>query len=182
MTSSDVSPQVFTADYIGEPGQRSFFLQSRDEKGTVSLAIEKQQVAVLADKLRELLVMVDNADTIRAATPARDPGLSLQEPVEPEWRVGTMGLAYERDDDIVIVLAQPIETGDEAEEDVGETEDEESGFRFLLRRDQVRAFVLHALAVVAEGRPTCQLCGLPIDPSGHVCPATNGHRTMQREV
>jgi uncharacterized repeat protein (TIGR03847 family) len=48
--------------------------------------------------------------------------------------------------------------------------------QFHLRRDQVRAFILHALAVVAEGRPLCQLCGLPIDPEGHICPASNGHR------
>jgi hypothetical protein len=45
-----------------------------------------------------------------------------------------------------------------------------------LRRDQVRTFVLHAQAIVDEGRPLCQLCGLPIDPSGHACPASNGHR------
>jgi glutamate synthase domain-containing protein 1 len=46
------------------------------------------------------------------------------------------------------------------------------------REEQARAFVLHALAVVAEGRPLCQLCGLPIDPSGHICPASNGHRSF----
>lgn len=179
MTSRDITPDVFTADYVGEPGRRTFFLQWRDANETTSLAIEKQQVAILADKLRELLVMVDNKDTIRAATPARDPGLSLQQPADPQWRIGTMGLAYEQEEDVVIVLAQPIEGAEETESDEAE---EESGFRFLLRRDQVRAFVLHALAVVAEGRPTCQLCGLPIDPEGHVCPATNGHRSMTREV
>jgi uncharacterized repeat protein (TIGR03847 family) len=175
VATRDVTPQTFSADYVGEPGQRAFFLQARHEGGLVSLALEKQQVAVLAEKLRELLVMVDNEDTIRAATPARDPGLSLQQPIEPEWRVGTMGLAYERDDDIVILLAQPVEAEDDEEP---QEEEEESGFRFLLRRDQVRTFVLHAIAVVAEGRPTCQLCGLPIDPEGHICPATNGHRSL----
>ena len=173
MSQSEVSPDVFTADYVGEPGQRAFYLQSRSGDETLSLALEKQQVALLADKLRELLLLVDREDTVRAATPARDPALQLQEPVDAAWRVGTMGLGYEEDPDVVVVLAQPVE----GEEPPG-AEEEDAGVRFLLRRDQVRSFILHAVAVVGEGRPTCQLCGLPIDPSGHACPASNGHRKL----
>jgi uncharacterized repeat protein (TIGR03847 family) len=72
------------------------------------------------------------------------------------------------------VLAQPV-SQEEQESEMGE---DDEGIRFLLRRDQVRAFVLHAVAIVDEGRPTCQLCGLPIDPEGHNCPASNGHRQL----
>lgn len=170
MSQMEITPDVFTADYIGEPGQRAFYLQSRGGSQTLSLALEKQQVAVLAEKLRELLLLVDHDDTVRSATPGRDPALKIEEPVEPAWRIGTMGLAYEEGPDRVLVLAQPVDAETE--------DDEDSGVRFMLRRDQVRAFVLHASAVVEEGRPTCQLCGLPMDPSGHACPASNGHRTL----
>jgi uncharacterized repeat protein (TIGR03847 family) len=173
----EITPEVFTADYVGEPGKRSFFLQARSPHNFYSFALEKQQVAVLAEKLRELLLLVDTDDTVKSATPSRDPALTLQEPIEPEWRVGTMGLAYEESDDRVVVLAQPVEV---AEEDALESvdEEEEDGIRILLRRDQARSFVLHASAIVEEGRPTCQLCGLPMDPEGHACPASNGHRKL----
>jgi uncharacterized repeat protein (TIGR03847 family) len=119
-------------------------------------------------------MLIDEEDTIRSTSPARDPALVIAQPVEPQWRVGTMGLAYEEDSDQVIILMQPAGEDDEQADEV--TEDgEEAGVRFMLRRDQARAFSLHALAVVQEGRPTCQLCGLPMDPSGHICPASNGH-------
>jgi uncharacterized repeat protein (TIGR03847 family) len=165
----DMTPTLLTADYVGEPGRRTFFLQAQTDAGTLSFLLEKQQVAVLAEKLRELLVAVDGSDTILTSVPERDPGLALHQPVEPEWRVGTMGLAYEQDADSVLLVLQPVQEEDEAVE-------EEEGVRFNLRRDQVRTFVLHAQAIVDEGRPLCQLCGLPIDPSGHACPASNGHR------
>ncbi|MDQ4143990.1 MAG: DUF3090 family protein [Actinomycetota bacterium] len=175
MSQMEISPEIFTADYVGEPGRRSFYLQARSPHGTYSFALEKQQVAVLAEKLRELLLLIDAEDTVKGAASARDPALALQEPVEPEWRVGTMGLAYEESGDRVVVLAQPVEV---QEEDEPVEDDEEEGIRILLRRDQGRAFVLHASAIVEEGRPTCQLCGLPMDPSGHACPASNGHRKL----
>lgn len=177
MSQMEITPEVFTADFVGEPGRRSFYLQARSAHGMYSFALEKQQVAVLADKLRELLLLVDAEDTVKSATPARDPALGLGQPIEPEWTVGTMGLAYEELDDRVVVLAQPVEVVDE-ETFEDDQDDEDDGVRILLRRDQARSFVLHASAIVEEGRPTCQLCGLPMDPSGHACPASNGHRKL----
>lgn len=177
MSQLEIIPDIFTADYVGQPGQRSFFLQARSSETTYSFALEKQQVAVLAEKLRELLLLVDTEDTIKTAPPERDPALALQQPLEPEWRVGTMGLAYEESPDRVIVLAQPV-VPETAETEEIEEPDEDDGIRFLLRRDQARSFVLHVGAIVEEGRPTCQLCGLPKDPSGHACPASNGHRKL----
>ena len=174
MSQLEITPETFTVDYVGEPGKRAFFLQTHSALGVHSFALEKQQVAVLGEKLRELLLLVAADDTVKGATPARDPALRLQQPVEPEWRVGTMGLAYEEEEDRVIVFAQPSSGGEEEEPDL----DQDSGVRILLRRDQARAFVLHAAAIVEEGRPTCQLCGLPMDPEGHACPASNGHRKL----
>jgi uncharacterized repeat protein (TIGR03847 family) len=173
--NQDFTPQIFTADYVGRPGARVFYIQARGDFGSQTYLVEKQQVAVLADKLRELLVMVDPADTVAGTEPARDPALALTEPTDPEWRIGMMGLSYEEPEERVLVLVRPVD--EQAAEDEPSLEDEdEAGVQFHLRRDQVRAFILHALAVVAEGRPLCQLCGLPIDPEGHICPASNGHR------
>lgn len=173
--NQDFTPEIFTADYVGRPGARVFYIQARGDFGSMTYLVEKQQVSVLADKLRELLVMVDPADTVAGAEPARDPALALTEPTEPEWRIGMMGLTYEEADERVLVLVRPID--EQAEDEEPSLEDDDApGVQFHLRRDQVRAFILHSLAVVAEGRPLCQLCGLPIDPEGHICPASNGHR------
>jgi uncharacterized repeat protein (TIGR03847 family) len=176
--NQDLTPEIFTADYLGRPGARVFYLQARGDFGSRTYLVEKQQVAVLADKLRELLVMVDPADTVAGAEPARDPALALSEPTEPEWRIGMMGLTFEEAEQRVLVLVRSVDEAAEDEEPPALDEEDEDGpgVQFHLRRDQVRAFILHALAVVAEGRPLCQLCGLPIDPEGHICPASNGHR------
>jgi uncharacterized repeat protein (TIGR03847 family) len=169
MSEIELTPDIFSTDYVGEPGARTFYLQARTEATTSSFLVEKQQVAVLADRLRDLLVMIDNDDTIKSAVSARDPALMLEAPVEPEWRVGDMGLAYDEESDRVIVLLQEAPMQEEP------VPDDEDSIRLMLRRDQARTFVLHAIAVVAEGRPICQLCGLPMDPAGHQCPASNGH-------
>jgi uncharacterized repeat protein (TIGR03847 family) len=171
--SIEMTPLVFTADYVGEPGQRTFYIQTRDRERTLTYLVEKQQVSLLAEKFRELLMMIDANDTIRNTPPTRDPALALEGPLEPEARLGTMGLAYEEENDLVIVVMQPV-TEEEEDDDLVEREDT---LRLMLRRDQVRSFILHALAATGEGRPICQLCGLPMDPAGHVCPASNGHRT-----
>lgn len=168
----ELRPEVFTADYVGEPGERTFYLQVRDAGSVSSYLVEKEQVAVLAEKVRELLIAVDRQDTVLTATPARDPALSLTEPVEPEWRAGAMGLSYDEDDEQVVIFLRQSQGGESEEEEDIDAFD----VRLFLRRDQARAFVLHAIAVVAEGRPLCQLCGLPMDPEGHICPASNGHR------
>ncbi len=183
MSQIEITPDIFTADYLGQPGERTFYLQSQGA-APYSYLVEKQQVALLAEKLQEMLLLIDKEDTVRSMSAARDPALRLQTPLEPEYRVGAIGLAYDEEGDLVVVLVQEVEEESEEEDeaiaraltDVLGDEPETSGARFLLRRDQVRSFVLHATAVVNEGRPVCQLCGLPMDPAGHKCPASNGHR------
>lgn len=176
MSNMEIVPDTFTADYEGEPGARTFYVQARGEAGARSFRVEKQQVSLLAEKLRELLLMIDPEDTIKATTPERDPSLGLDPPEEADMRIGTMGLAYDDENDRVVVFAQPADQEPADEEEAEEELDPEfAGVRFLLRRDQVRAFVLHALAIVEEGRPICPLCGLPMSPTGHQCPASNGH-------
>ena len=176
----DIAPEIFTADYTGQPGDRTFFLQSRLEGATLSYMLEKQQVAVLAEKMREVLILVDPEDPVVAATPERDPQMALSAPIEPEWRVGTIGLAYAEDADRIVLSMHPIEEREEQEvEEPAVPEPEDFAVRFVISREQTRLFVLHALAVVSEGRPTCQLCGLPMDPAGHKCPASNGHRLSE---
>jgi uncharacterized repeat protein (TIGR03847 family) len=168
MTERELTPEIFTAGYTGTPGHRAFYLQARTASDTLTFTLEKAQVSVLAEKLGELLLMIDREDTISGAQPVRDPALET-DVTDAEWRIGTIGLAYDEGADQITLLIEP-QSGDEEE-----GSEEPDSVRFLLRRDQVRSFILHAMAVVAEGRPLCQLCGLPMDPEGHSCPASNGH-------
>lgn len=174
MSPTEMTPEVFTADFTGAPGERTFFVQARGEWGSLTYLVEKQQVIALGASLKELLLLVDATDSIEDATPARDEALGLEAPIEPEWRVGAIGLAYAEDADRILVSVEPV--GDEDEDDDPLPDAEPA--RFLLRRDQARSFVLHALAVVSEGRETCPLCGLPMSPTGHQCPAGNGHHLI----
>lgn len=176
MSAVEMQPEAFAADYTGQPGERTFFIQARGDTGIYTYLVEKQQVAILAEKLREVLMLLDQSDTVLSATPARNPELRLEAPIEPEWRVGTIGLSYEEDVDLVAVSLRPVSEGEEVADETEIEAEEEFSVRYLLRREQVRDFVLHSIAVIGEGRPLCQLCGLPMDPNGHNCPASNGHR------
>jgi uncharacterized repeat protein (TIGR03847 family) len=172
VTDRVLTPEVFTADYVGRPGERTFFLQARGPEGSYSFVLEKIQVQALAEGAGELLLMIDQADEVRGARPQRHPDLVLQAPIEPEWRVGTIALGYEEKSDLTLVVLE------RAPEPGAPEPAETDKVQILLTRAQLRAFVGHALAVVAEGRPPCPLCGLPVDPDGHTCPSSNGHHPL----
>lgn len=170
MSIEALLPDVFTTDYIGEPGRRSFFLQVRYGAVTQTLTVEKAQVAALAEKLAELLLMLDPQDPVRQKAAERDPLLEAV-PMPGEWRVGAVGIAFDETSELFVVDMAPVD----ADLDEEPAPEAPASLRIALPKDSVRAFALHALAVVSEGRPECQLCGLPMDPDGHKCPAMNGH-------
>jgi uncharacterized repeat protein (TIGR03847 family) len=158
-------PERFVAGTVGLPGERTFFLQASGGGRTVSVALEKVQVRVLAERLEALL------DTVQRA------GGATGDPVEEEFRVGTMGLAWETDGERLVVEA--LAQADEGVADVEPLTDADEGpdaLRVRITAGMARGFVQRALRVVAAGRPPCPLCGLPLDTEGHVCPRQNGHR------
>lgn len=161
-------PEVdrFTAGAIGEPGERVFYLQAVAGAHVVTLRCEKQQVAALAQYLAELL-----ADLPTPADAELPADMELVSPVEPEWVVGQIGVVFDEARDRMVVRADELVLEDEGRDD------ETPGMaRLALTRAQVHAFVRRAAALVAAGRPPCPLCGRPLDPEGHMCIKTNGHR------
>ena len=171
------SPERFLAGTIGQPGEREFFLQVVDGRRVLSVSCEKQQVAVLADRLGSLITEV--ARRFGAQADPASPGetdLALSTPVDAEFRVGTMGLAWDGEGSQVIVELLAL-----SEEEVGEDivlEDREDGpdaLRVFLSLAAARDFAKHAEQVVAAGRPPCPLCSNPLDPEGHICPRLNGY-------
>ena len=168
-TSFDLpEPDRFTAGTVGPPGQRVFYLQASAEGHVVTLRLEKAQVAALAEYLASVL-----ADLPTPEDESLPDDLELAEPVVAEWVVGQIGVVFDEERDRMVVQAEELldEEGGEAgaEPDPGVA-------RFALTRAQVAAFVGRAAELVAAGRPPCPLCGRPLDPAGHACIKTNGHR------
>jgi uncharacterized repeat protein (TIGR03847 family) len=162
-------PDRFVAGTVGEPGDRTFYLQARKGTALVSVALEKVQVVALAERLDDLLDSVD----ARAATPTTD-GHPLEEPVIELFRVGAMALAWDAGNEAVVIEAQtPTEDGDYVEL----PDDAEEGpdlLRVRITAEHARGFVRRAEALVSAGRPACPFCGQPLDPQGHFCPRSNG--------
>ena len=179
-------PERFVAGTVGEPGQRTFFLQAVGEGRTTSVALEKQQVAVLAERVEALLDEVVRRSAGSAPVPAVTPAdatdsAPLEAPIEEEFRVGTMALAWDADDEVVVIEAQAVtDEPDDSDDDTPlidtDAEDGPPLLRVRLSGPTARAFVARALAVVAAGRPPCPFCGGPLDVGGHVCPRANGYR------
>ncbi|BFU44179.1 DUF3090 domain-containing protein [Krasilnikovia sp. MM14-A1004] len=180
-------PERFVAGTVGEPGDRTFFLQARGGGRVISVALEKVQVSLLAEKLEELLTEASRRFGIslpEGTGPGHD-NEPLDTPVDEEFRVGTLGLAFDVDTTTVVIEA--IEAGegeaeaelageddDTADED-DEPDDDLDRLRVRLTPEATRAFIDRARRVVAAGRPPCPLCGQPLDPAGHLCPRHNGY-------
>lgn len=173
-------PERFVAGTVGAPGERTFFLQARGGGRVVSVALEKVQVALLAEKLEELLGEAQRRFDIELPEPTASltDNEPLDTPLDEEFRVGTLGLAF--DSDTATVVIEAIAASEDETEDEEEEEDEENADRDRLRvrltPAATRAFIERARKVVASGRPPCPLCGQPLDPRGHLCPRHNGYR------
>lgn len=176
-------PDRFVAGTVGEPGDRTFYLQASEETRTISVTIEKQQVQVLAERLGSLLEEI--ASRFGAEVPEEAPddlvdAEPLDVPVEEEFRVGTMGLGWDAESSAVVIELLAITEGEVDETVVlDDTEEGPDAVRVFLSPVEARAFAARADRVVNAGRKPCPLCGEPLDPSGHICPRQNGYRRDQ---
>jgi uncharacterized repeat protein (TIGR03847 family) len=155
----DLSADRLCVGTVGPVGNRLFLIQCRQGETLLTLKIEKQQVAAMSELLA------------RVVKDQRRPGhlpddQELEEPTEPAWAVGTVGVSFDEAEDRVVLVIEEL------------VPDEEMGAiaRVSITREQAGAFSIQATRLVESGRPPCPLCGSPLDPSGHECPRTNGHR------
>jgi probable phosphomutase (TIGR03848 family)/uncharacterized repeat protein (TIGR03847 family) len=177
-------PDRFVAGSVGQPGDRTFYLQATSAGRVTSVALEKFQVSLLAERLDELLDEVlrrtGAAEEIPETAPPslRDDG-PLDLPLTEDFRVGAIALAWDSDGDRVVIEAQ--EDSDAPIEPLSEDipVDGPGVLRVRITPSAARAFAHRALNLGAAGRPPCPLCGLPLDASGHVCPRQNGHRASR---
>jgi uncharacterized repeat protein (TIGR03847 family) len=178
-------PDRFVAGTVGQPGDRVFYLQASEQSRLISVALEKQQVAVLAERIGSLLEEVHRrfgAD-VPDEPPADDLDVDpLDVPVEEEFKVGTMGLGWDAESKAVVIelLAISEEEVDEAVV-LDDTEEGPDAVRVFLSPTAARAFAQRADRVVNAGRKPCPLCAEPLDPDGHICPRQNGYRRSDEE-
>jgi uncharacterized repeat protein (TIGR03847 family) len=179
MPSRELDPITrLTTDAVGDPGRRTFYLQAASGVDQVTLVVEKEQVRALAERLEMVLPQLaeerpEDPEEVQAAE-ATD--LSLAEPLDPDFRVGQLSLDYDPGRDRFVMVATELlaEGGDERPDELQDPQE----VRLWVTRPQLRVLARHGAEVVARGRPPCPLCGNPLDPSGHICPAQNGHRPV----
>ena len=193
-------PDRFVAGTVGQPGNRTFFLQARKGSALVSVVLEKVQVQVLAERLALLLAEIARrgVQVPEALAPSDDDTSPLGEPLVEAFRVGTMTLGWDPEHEQIVIEARAQQEADEDEEDDDEEDEEDDDeededdepvsleiddsdpdgpdlVRARLTPLAARAFVERSLRTVAAGRPPCPFCGQPLDPTGHICPRKNGY-------
>jgi len=168
----DLNPvDRLTADAIGEPGKRVFYLQARKAQRLVTLICEKEHVAALATAIEQVLLSLAGGDADAVVEPDLiiNESMGLEHPLEPAFRAGRVNLGYDQvSQRLVIIAYELLDEDDESQPSVA---------RFWATPAQMRAFSIHGQELVAAGRPLCVMCGEPIEPEGHFCPRKNGHRT-----
>lgn len=161
----DLNPvSRLTIGALGEPGHRTFFLQGRQGATLVTLAGEKEQMTSLGQGISDLLTRLGEPPDAPSTSSPYD--LALEEPFEPLFRIGQLGLGYDQESERLVIVAYALAPEEQTEVDV---------VRFWADRAQMRALSRHVTEVASAGRPICVLCGRPIDPEGHFCPRRNGH-------
>jgi uncharacterized repeat protein (TIGR03847 family) len=173
------SPDRFVAGTVGQPGNRTFYLQAVHDARVVSVVLEKQQVAVLAERIDALLVEVNR----RFGTPVPPETGEVEDlsplitPVDAEFRVGTMGLGWDSEAQTVVVeLLAVSDTEFDASVVLDDTDEGPDAVRVFLTPESAREFATRSNAVISAGRPPCPLCDEPLDSEGHICARTNGYR------
>jgi len=168
-------PDRIVVGAVGEPGSRTFYLQARAGARIVSVALEKEQSRILAEKIDEILdgfmAREGNPISVPAVTPIELVDNEPLEPVDEEFRAGAISLGWNPSTAQIVIEAYPILFLDGEESDPELVEPVE----MLLVRIPVgtaRAFATRTSEVVGAGRPICSFCGTPIDPGGHSCPVS----------
>lgn len=174
-------PDRLVIGTVGRPGSRTFFIQARDKAQIVSVALEKEQSAALAERIEEvldeLMAGVGNPFSIPALTPEglvdNDP---LEQPIEEQFRAGAMSLGWDPATAQIVIEAFPLIAADSEALDPVEFEEPEEVLLVRIPVGTARAFAKRTREVVGAGRPICPLCRVPMDAGEHVCTLPDGFR------
>lgn len=159
-----------TVDAIGKPGNRIFYIQGTKDEQIISLIIEKVHLQTLILGIKDFHKEINSHfNKLPDLAPTyKEKEMQIQPPVDPLFRVGDIGLAYDETDDMVCVIVR---------ENPADAPESESGVvRYWCSRSQLTALGNWAVVVMGRGRPICPQCMQPMEPEGHFCPKKNGHK------
>lgn len=164
------------AGCIGKPGQRIFYIQAAKEGEMITILCEKFQVQQLAQGIHKFVEQLHkkNPHLEISALPDSDLDLDFRQPIEPLFRVGEIGIDYDQESGLMVLIAQ--EVGKEGQKDEHEDESEAVTLRIWATSLQMLQMANYGEEQASRGRPICGNCMQPIDPEGHFCPKSNGHK------
>ena len=163
---SRVEPVTF-----GEPGQRTFKLDIHAGSAACSLWLEKEQLFQLGVYLRDYVGGLSSEEKERESTPQEASWGGGEASID--FKAGQMFLSHDKETNSFYLQAHEREAEEER------PEEEVESVSFWITLNQATAMAEEALKICAAGRPTCFLCGQPINPDGHVCPRANGHTVLE---
>ena len=159
------SVERFIVGTVGQPGERAFYLQVRQSGRLATVAVEKSQVGALTQRLEILISQLRKTGVVTLSEPFQRDDDPLEQPIDPDFIVGAISISWNEDAGQIEIELLDV--------------DEDStvpGWSITLPIDMANAFVKRSQAVISSGRIPCPLCGLAIDPHGHLCPRSNGYR------
>ena len=167
----------FTVGTVGQPGERTFFLQFRSGNSLISASLEKSQVAAVAERLRYLLKEIRLASPLLGKPSLFRDSLPLETPLLDEFRVGSIAIFYDEESELIQIDLRALDlNSDEEEENELAKLDNVEILRIFITSTQANIFQDRAELVISAGRQPCPFCSLPIDPQGHLCARANGYR------
>ena len=161
-------PDRFITGTVGEPGERAFYVQLRNNSRLFSVAVEKAQVQDIAERLDVMISEIRKSNPLISIEKSPIDDAPLESPVDAEFQVGAMSLAW--DEESTLISIELYELEDDEEDSEGEI------LEVNITIGMASAFSARSRAVVSAGRLPCPFCGIPIDPRGHLCPRANGYR------
>ena len=157
----------FIAGTVGQPGERAFYLQIRDAKRLLTLALEKSQVAALSERILYLLREIRLSQPLNSFQSLPTDSAPLEPPIDEEFSIGEMGISFDEGLNLLEVeLLELIES----------EEDDQRLVVISLTLAQAESFAKRSQSLVSAGRASCPFCGGPINKNGHLCPRANGYR------
>lgn len=169
----------FVAGTVGVPGERTFFIQARTGSRVVSVVVDKSQVIALGERTKIMLREIKKSDPTLVIRTNEVDDAPLEQPIFEEFRAGVIAMAWDAENSVIVYELREMTTSDENDEEEVIFDEKDltvDVLRVHVSPSQASAFSKRCISLANAGRTPCPFCAIPIDPSGHLCPRSNGYR------
>ena len=169
----------FVAGTVGVPGERTFFIQARTGSRVVSVVVDKSQVIALGERTKIMLREIKKSDPTVVIRTKEVDDAPLEQPIFEEFRAGVIAMAWDAENSVIVYELREMTTSDENDEEEVIFDEKDltvDVLRVHVSPSQASAFSKRCISLANAGRTPCPFCAIPIDPSGHLCPRSNGYR------